>query len=89
MLTALAHRLCNNASLRVRESSDATAGSLDRLAAKVRYTEVWRKGINVPTSKKVASKASKVLKSPKATKAQKSVAASDLAQTKRKPRKKK
>jgi hypothetical protein len=43
----------------------------------------------MPTSKKVASKASKVLKSPKATKAEKSVAASDLAQTKRKPRKKK
>lgn len=43
------------------------------------------------TSKRVAKKASKVLKSPKATKAQKSVAASDLAQTKRKakPRKKK
>jgi hypothetical protein len=43
------------------------------------------------TSKRVAKKASKVLKSPKATNAQKSVAASDLAQTKRKakPRKKK
>jgi hypothetical protein len=43
------------------------------------------------TSKRVAKKASKVLKSPKATKAQKSIAASDLAQTKRKakPKKKK
>lgn len=38
------------------------------------------------TSKRVAKKASKVLKSTKATKAQKSVAASDLAQTKRKPK---
>jgi hypothetical protein len=38
----------------------------------------------VATSKKVASKASKVLKNPKATKAEKSVAASDLAQTKKK-----
>lgn len=36
------------------------------------------------TSKRVAKKASRVLKSPKATKAQKSVAASDLAQTKSK-----
>lgn len=43
----------------------------------------------MPTSKKVASKASKVLKSPKVTKAEKGVAANDLAQTKRKPRKKK
>ena len=41
------------------------------------------------TSKRVAKKASKVLKSPNATKAQKSVAASDLAQTKRKPKAKK
>jgi hypothetical protein len=38
----------------------------------------------VPTSKRVAKKASKVLKSPKASKTQKSIAASDLAQTKRK-----
>lgn len=36
------------------------------------------------TSKRVAKKASKVLKDPKATKAAKSVAASDLSQTKRK-----
>jgi hypothetical protein len=45
----------------------------------------------MPTSKRVAKKASKVLGSPKATKAQKSVAASDLAQSKRKakPKKKK
>jgi hypothetical protein len=38
----------------------------------------------MPTSKRVAKKASKVLKSPKATKTQKSVAASDLAQAKKK-----
>ncbi len=43
----------------------------------------------MPTSKRVAKKASKVLKSPKATKAQRSVAASDLAQTKKKPKSKK
>ena len=36
------------------------------------------------TSKKVASKAAKELASKKSTKAEKSVAASDLAQTKRK-----
>lgn len=36
------------------------------------------------TSKRVAKKASKVLKSPKSTKAERSVAASDLAQSKRK-----
>ena len=36
------------------------------------------------TSPKDASKASKILTSPKSTPAQKSVAASDLAQTKRK-----
>jgi hypothetical protein len=41
------------------------------------------------TGKKAASKASKVLASPKATKAEKSVAASDLAQTPRRGRKKK
>jgi hypothetical protein len=34
------------------------------------------------TSPKVATKASKILQDPKATKAEKSVAASDLAQTK-------
>jgi hypothetical protein len=34
----------------------------------------------------VASKASKVLKSPRATKAEKSVAASDLAQARKKPK---
>lgn len=38
----------------------------------------------MPTSKRVAKKASKVLRSSKSTKAEKSVAASDLAQTKRK-----
>jgi hypothetical protein len=38
----------------------------------------------VATSKKVASKASKALKNPRATKAQRSVAASGLAQTKKK-----
>lgn len=38
----------------------------------------------MPTSKRVAKKASKALKSTKTTKAQKSIAASDLAQTKRK-----
>jgi hypothetical protein len=36
------------------------------------------------TSKRVAKKASRVLKDPKVTKAEKSVAASDLAQSKRK-----
>jgi hypothetical protein len=36
------------------------------------------------TSAKVASQASKILADPKSTKAEKSVAASDLAQTKRK-----
>jgi hypothetical protein len=41
----------------------------------------------MPTSKRVAKKASKVLRSPKATKGQKAIAASDLAQTKRKPKK--
>jgi hypothetical protein len=41
------------------------------------------------TGKKAASKASKVLTSPKATKAEKSVAASDLAQTPRRGSKKK
>ena len=41
------------------------------------------------TGKKTASKAAKVLKSPKATKAEKSVAASDLAQTRRRGSKKK
>jgi len=40
-------------------------------------------GAAVPTSKKVAMQASKALASPKSTKAQKNVAASDLAQTKR------
>ncbi len=40
----------------------------------------------MPTSKRVAKKASKALKNPKSTKAQKSVAASDLAQSKRKPK---
>jgi hypothetical protein len=38
------------------------------------------------TSKRVAKKASRVLTDPKATKAEKSVAASDLAQSKRKPK---
>jgi hypothetical protein len=38
------------------------------------------------TSKRVAKKASKILRDPKATKAQKSVAASDLSGTKRKPK---
>lgn len=41
------------------------------------------------TSKKDASKAAKILNSPKATKADKSVAASDLAQAKRGKGKKK
>jgi hypothetical protein len=41
------------------------------------------------TSKRVAKKASKALKSTKTTKAQKSIAASDLAQTKRKAKVKK
>lgn len=36
------------------------------------------------TSKTVASKAGKILSDPKSTKAEKSVAASDLAQTKKK-----
>ncbi|WP_278185168.1 hypothetical protein [Mycobacterium mantenii] len=36
------------------------------------------------TSKKDASQASKILKNPKSTKAQKSVAASDLSQAKKK-----
>lgn len=36
------------------------------------------------TSKKVASLASKILRNPKSSKAAKSVAASDLAQTKKK-----
>ena len=40
----------------------------------------------MPTSKRVAKKAAKVLKSPKATKTQKSVAASDLAQSNRRPK---
>lgn len=40
----------------------------------------------MPTSKRVAKKASRVLTSPKASKAQKSVAASDLAQAKGKPK---
>lgn len=40
------------------------------------------------TSKKVASKASKILQSPKSTKAEKSVAASALSQAE-KPKKKK
>jgi hypothetical protein len=43
----------------------------------------------MPTSKRVAKKASKALKSTKTTKAQKSIAASDLAQTKRKVKSKK
>ncbi len=43
----------------------------------------------MPTSKRLAKKASKVLKSPKATRAQKSVAGSDLAQSKRKAKPKK
>jgi hypothetical protein len=38
------------------------------------------------TSKRVAKKASKVLKDPKATKAERSVAAGALAQTKHKPK---
>lgn len=40
----------------------------------------------MPTGKKEGSKASKILRNPKSTKAEKSVAASDLAQ---RPRKKK
>jgi hypothetical protein len=39
------------------------------------------------TSQKVASKASKILRNPKSTPAQKSVAGSDLAQTKPHPKK--
>jgi hypothetical protein len=41
------------------------------------------------TSKRVAKKASKGLKSPKSTKTQKSIDASALAQTKHKPKPKK
>jgi hypothetical protein len=40
------------------------------------------------TGKKPASTASRILSSPKSTSAQKRVAASDLAQTKPKPKKK-
>jgi hypothetical protein len=36
------------------------------------------------TSKKMASEASKILRNPKSTKAEKSVAASDLSQAKKK-----
>jgi hypothetical protein len=39
------------------------------------------------TSKKEASRASKILSNPKSTKVQKSVAASDLAQAKKTPKK--
>ncbi|MDB5055629.1 MAG: hypothetical protein JWM44_3679 [Bacilli bacterium] len=39
---------------------------------------------NKQTSPKVASEASKILSNPKSTAAEKSVAASDLAQTKKK-----
>ena len=43
---------------------------------------------NEKTSKTVASKASAILKNPKSTKAEKSVAASALTQAKDKPKKK-
>jgi hypothetical protein len=43
----------------------------------------------VATSKRVAKKASKILSNPKSTKAEKSVAASDLSAAKRKAKKKK
>jgi len=44
---------------------------------------------NEKTSPKMASKAGKILRNPKSTKDEKSVAASDLTQAKDKPRKKK
>jgi len=44
-------------------------------------------GAEMTTGKKDASLASKVLRNPKSSKAAKSVAASDLAQAKRKPKK--
>ncbi|MHB8380143.1 MAG: hypothetical protein ACYDB2_09570 [Acidimicrobiales bacterium] len=46
------------------------------------------RNIGMPTSKKDASKASEQLRSSKSTAAQKSVAGSDLAQAKKKPKKK-
>jgi hypothetical protein len=73
------------------DSTDTTSDRWRRTCVRSQPTKQSLTGGIVATSKRVAKKASKILSSPKSTKAEKSVAASDLSAAKRKtkPQKKK